>query len=454
MRKLWIIAWNDLQMTLQNKQHWFLLLALPVIIIYLVGLGAQAIARSVPTSIRIDILDRDDSAASNALVAALAEANETLLICPAYNVPSDACALTGASLSPALAQQRLADEVTFASITIPEGFGTALEAGNEVVLVFQPGVALAAPEIAFAAVQNVVTHMGGPIVAARLSTQLAESLGIETGLDFYAARRADAAASWGPVLSGSTELAEVPVEGPPPPVQVMAELTQPNEGQIMGAQLMENGFKLSTPSITAMFVMISILGMTQSLAEERMMGILRRVGMMPVNKAQLLGGKLLATYLMGVLQFGVLLVFGEWLGVDFGSSPLAAILVASVYVLAVTAMALALAALVRTPHQASAIATIAWVVLVPLGGGWWPLTFVPAWMQTLGHLSPVAWCLDALNTLVFYQGTLANVLQPVGVLLLFAAAFFVFGVRKLNYHRSRSDDVIQALPYFGAQRNG
>jgi len=435
MRKVWIIAWNDLQIALQDKQNWFLLLALPALIIYLVGLGAQGIAHVVPTSLRIDVLDRDGSAASNAFVAALAEANETLLICPAYNDPADACALAGDSLSSAWAQERLANEVTFATLIIPEGFEAALDEGDEVHLVFQSGAALAAPEIAFAALQNAVTQMGGPIVAARLSTQMAESLGIESGPDFYAARLADAEAAL----------------GPPPPVQVVAEATRPNVGQIMGAQLMENGFKLSTPSMAAMFVMISILGMTQSLAEERLMGVLRRVGMMPVSKAQLLGGKLLATYLMGLLQFGVLLAFGEALGVNFGSAPLATILAAMAYVLAVTALALALAALVRSPHQASAMATFAWVVLVPLGGGWWPLAFVPTWMQTVGHLSPVAWCLDALNTLVFYQGALADVLRPVSVLLLFAAAFFVFGVRKLDYQQARGSDDTKVLPYFGIQ---
>ena len=447
MHKVWIIAWHHLQMTFQNRRYWFLLLALPALVIYLVGLGAQGIARTFPTSLRIDVLDRDGSVASNAFVAALAEANETLLICPAYNDASDACALAGASLSPELAQKRLADEVTFVIITIPKGFATALappsspqklggkEGRDEVALVFQPGAALAAPGIAFVALQDVVTRMGGPIVAARLSTQMAESLGIETGPEFYAARRADAEASW----------------GPPPPVQVIVELTHTNQGQIMGAQLLENGFKLSTPSMAAMFVMISILGMTQSLAEERMMGVLRRVGMMPVSKTQLLGGKLLATYLMGLLQFAVLLAFGELLGVDFGSAPLAMILVAMAYVLAVTAMALALAALARTPNQASAMATSTCAILIPLGGGWWPLVFVPAWMQTLGHLSPVAWCLDALNALVFYQGTLADVLRPVGVLLAFAAAFFIFGVSKLDYQPSRDSDVTKILPYIGIQ---
>ena len=431
MRKVWVVAWNDLQMTLQSRQNWLLLLALPAVIMYLAGLGAKGVAQIIPTSVRIDVLDRDDSAASNALIAALAEDNESILVCPTHNDPGDACALAGASLSPSLARERLAGEVTFATLTIPEGFADALEQGDEVALVFESGAALAAPEIAFGAVQNAVTVMGGPIVAALLSTQTAESLGLETGPEFYAARLADAAASWGGT----------------PPVRVTAEFSQTEGEQVIGAQVLENGFKLSTPSITVMFVMVSILGMTQSLAEERMMGILRRMGMMPVSKAQLLGGKLLSAYLMGLLQFVILIVFGVLLGVRFGSAPLAVILVAGAYVLAITAMALALAALARTPQQASGIATFAYMVLAPLGGAWWPLTFVPAWMQAVGHISPVAWCLDALNALIFHKGTLLDVIGPVGVLLLFAAVFFVFGVSRFSYQQSTTKGVAGVLPY-------
>jgi ABC-2 type transport system permease protein len=441
MRKVWIIAWNDLQITLQGKQSWLLLVGIPVLVIYLVGVGAQGFAQSAQPVIRIDVLDRDDSAASKSFVAALGDTNDAFVLCPANQNSADICLLAGAALSPELAQERLTNEVTSALITIPEGFAAALEKGDKAILTFQPGAALAAPEIVFGAAQNVVTRMGAPIVAARLSTQLAQARGIETGPQFYTARLAEAQASW----------------GPPPPIQVKAAMTASNEKVNFDAQLLKNGFKLSTPSITVMFVMISILGMTASLAEERMAGILRRVGMMPVRKSQLLGGKLLATFLLGWVQFAVLVIFGEWLGVGLGSALLATLVVASAYVLAVTAMALALATLTRSPSQASAIATVAWVVLVPLGGAWWPLILVPPWMRTLGHLSPVAWCLDALNALIFYHGTWADVLLPSSVLVLFAAAFFIFGMRRLDYHQgdlsqpAGSSGRAQMPPHFGIQ---
>jgi ABC-2 type transport system permease protein len=96
------------------------------------------------------------------------------------------------------------------------------------------------------------------------------------------------------------------------------------------------------------------------------------------------------------------------------------------------------------------------MVLVPLGGGWWPLALVPEWMQVLGHLSPVAWCLDALNALIFYdRGFWTGVLQPVGVLLIFAAVCFVFGVqmlrRKPEYGYSKRGDIASVVPFFGAR---
>jgi ABC-2 type transport system permease protein len=384
--------------------------------------------------IRIDVLDRDGSITSKAFVLALAGINQAFVVCPAPQYPIDICLLGGAPLSLELAQGRLKSEITSALIIIPEGFAVTLEKGNQTTLTFQPGAGLVASAIVLGGVQNVATRIGGPIVAARLSTELVLTHGVEHEEVFYQERLAEAKASW-----------------EAPPIRVQIETTAPNEKLIFGAQLTKNGFKLSAPGITVMFVMISILGLTQSLAEDRMSGILHRMGMMPVSKAQFLSGKLLATFLVGWVQFALLAIFGELLEVGLGSAPLGTLVVASAYVLAITAMSLTLAVLVRTPSQASAIATVAWVVLVPLGGAWWPLILVPPWMRTLGHLSPVAWCLDALNALIFFQGGWLDVLLPTAVLVVFALIFFVFGVKALDYQSSSGDDHRWVPPHFGTR---
>ncbi len=417
MRKAWAVARNDLQIVLQSRQSWFFLLLVPALVIYLAGLGARAVAQDFVPVIRVDLLDDDRSPASQALALAVAEANPAFVLCPSYGAPPEACRLGGAALSPDLAATRLAAEIAAATITIPQGFAAALDEGRRVTLEFHPGPALIAPDMVLWALRAAVTGMAGPVIAAQMSTELVRSLGIATAAGFAAEQLAAAQAAW----------------GPPAPVRVTREMTGTSDKLALGAHVLSNGFQLSTPSVAAMFVMISILGLAQTLAEERLLGILRRIAALPVRRAEWLAGKLAATSLLGLTQLVILLGFGAALGVDFGKAPGAVLLVSAAYVLAVTALALALAALARSPQQASAFATAAWLVLTPLGGGWWPLAFVPAWLRTAGHLSPVAWYLDALNAIIFSGATWADVLAPTAALTLFAALCFGVGILSLDF---------------------
>ncbi|MBN2206026.1 MAG: ABC transporter permease [Candidatus Aminicenantes bacterium] len=403
LRTAGLVARHDLRLSLQGGRSALFFVGVPVLLILLVGLGARGFSERMQLEVRVDVVDRDASAASRAFAAALAAANEALVV--------------RAAPPPESAPEGPARDAPHALLTIPEGFAAALETGATTTVTFQSGAGLAAPAIAFAAVRTAATRLGGPYVAARLSADFAAAHDLEAGPEFFAERLAAARDAWSR-----------------PPVLVRTAKTGPNAKATFGAQWMENGFKLSVPSITVIFVMISILGMMQSLAEERAAGLLRRVGSLPVTNAMFLGGKLAATFLLGWAQFVVLIVFGEAFGVGLGGAPLAAAAVAAAYALAVTALALALSSVARTPGQASAVATAAWVVLTMLGGGWWPLIVVPPWMRTLGHISPVAWCLDALNALIIGRGSGTDVLLPAGALVLFAAAFFVIGVKALDLH--------------------
>ena len=116
--------------------------------------------------------------------------------------------------------------------------------------------------------------------------------------------------------------------------------------------------------------------------------------------------------------------WGDWLGV---------IVVVMVYTLAVTALGLALSVLVRSSGQAVGISLLATMILAPLGGAWWPLSLVPAWMRTIGQISPIYWSQQAFSQMIFYGAHLTDVLLPVGILLAFAAVFFGFGVTRFRY---------------------
>jgi ABC-2 type transport system permease protein len=54
-------------------------------------------------------------------------------------------------------------------------------------------------------------------------------------------------------------------------------------------------------------------------------------------------------------------------------------------------------------------------------------------MQRIGHLTPVAWVMDAFRDLLFYGGGLSAILPELGVLLGAAALLFAVGIWRFRY---------------------
>jgi ABC-2 type transport system permease protein len=103
------------------------------------------------------------------------------------------------------------------------------------------------------------------------------------------------------------------------------------------------------------------------------------------------------------------------------------------FTLAATALGLALATVVRTSAQAQGISLLMGLTLAPLGGAWWPLEIVPDFMRIIGHISPIAWAMDAFHELMWYDGTLVDILPMLGVLLGMAVVFFAWGALMFKY---------------------
>jgi ABC-2 type transport system permease protein len=88
----------------------------------------------------------------------------------------------------------------------------------------------------------------------------------------------------------------------------------------------------------------------------------------------------------------------------------------------------------RNENQISALTTLLGMTMGALGGAWWPLDIAPDFMQIVGHLTPVAWAMDAFRQLFFFGGGLPDVLLPVGVLLAAALLLFGIGIRAFKFN--------------------
>jgi ABC-type multidrug transport system permease subunit len=219
---------------------------------------------------------------------------------------------------------------------------------------------------------------------------------------------------------------------PKPPVSVAATNIVPSK--VRGDSTLAQGFSQSSLGFTLMFVMFIVFGGAQGILEERETGTLSRLLTTPITKAQLLTGKIAGLYMTGVLQAAILIVFGAFLfDVPWGQDPLPVILVVGSFILAATGLAIFLSAVTRTRGQMAAITNVLVISLAMLGGCFWQIEITPPFMQQLAQLTPTGWAMQGLIDIVVRNQGISQVYVPSMVLLGFAAAFFVAGLKFLKF---------------------
>ena len=199
-------------------------------------------------------------------------------------------------------------------------------------------------------------------------------------------------------------------------------------------RIIPEGASQSSPGFTIMFVLFGLFLGAGSLVEERRTWTLARILTTPTSRASLLLGKFLAYFLVGFIQFSILILYGQFvLGVDYGSSILGVATVGICFVLASVGLSTLLASLARTHGQAEAFAILLANILGMLGGSWWPLEIVPPALQTVARFTPVYWGVNGLHKLITYNQGLSSILVNLYVLLGFAAFSLLWGILLFRY---------------------
>lgn len=170
-----------------------------------------------------------------------------------------------------------------------------------------------------------------------------------------------------------------------------------------------------------------------SLVVERNRGTLPRLLVAPITCTQILAGKAGACFatslLLGLSLFGISWMLFEVRPHSLGLLALALLSVSIAFV----GLMMFLSVWGRTEQAAS---SIIWTVLLGmsmLGGGMVPRFFMPLSLQRLSDLSPVRWAILAMEGAVWRDFTLAQMVQPCGILLAIGLFCFVFGVAKFRW---------------------
>jgi ABC-2 type transport system permease protein len=412
MKNLWYIAKKDLLQILKDRNSLFFLLLVPLVLIVVVGFAFGNLFGNGSSQITITVAvnNQDSGEVGKAIVNALHVNTDKLKITVnQYNDPSQ------------VTDQVANNTNVNAGVVIPTGatdkFVAAAQTGvapKDLVQFYTlPSSNDARPTI----VQNIVSQV--------LSSQFAGISAVGQVKSVCHQPGNHCAQSSINTQTIAANVGQASATGGTAAVQALTA----------GKAVSINTFDQLVPGYAIFFALFGINTAAGTILQEKEDGTFRRLLIAPVNKYALLGGKLLAQFILTLAQLTFFFVVGYFaFHLNIGSLPaVIALLIGASF--AATGLGILLVSVVKTRRQLNAIVPLVVLVTSAIGGAWWPLFLEPAWMQQIAKIGLTAWAMEGLNGVMIYGKDFLQVAPDILGLLAYGIICFVIGTRLFRFQQ-------------------
>ncbi|OFZ60386.1 MAG: ABC transporter [Bacteroidetes bacterium RIFCSPHIGHO2_02_FULL_44_7] len=162
-------------------------------------------------------------------------------------------------------------------------------------------------------------------------------------------------------------------------------------------------------SIFAMFFMVISLG--GNIVKERLSGSFIRLQTIPASFSLVLISKMITYGCVALTQLTLIFALGKFVFPSLGlpalslpSNLLGLFVVSLLSALSAISFAMLVGTYAKTQEQANGFGAISIIILAAIGGIWVPSFVMPSYLQTIGQLSPLHWCLEGYYTLFLKGG--------------------------------------------------
>ncbi|MGE7864360.1 ABC transporter permease [Bacillus paramobilis] len=380
MKKVWALCWLELKQILIKPQSYILMFGMPIIFTLIFG---GLLGGSGNTKVNVSLVDEDGSVLSSKYYEDIKKSDLISIEKVTYKE----------------GKQKIENKKSSGIVIIPKDFQKSMLDGRIESIQFQASA----------------DFTGGTSVEQVLASVLKKmEIEVSAARDFEKKSNT----SWETMYKEIYTKVE--------PVSIQKESISHDDQKLNDVTGRAAGFSI-------LFVMIVMLSATGTILKARQLGVWSRLLGTPVSKVQILAGYILSFFLIGWIQFGVLMILTHSLfDVQWGNL-LGVIILVSVLLLAVIGLALLLASIVKTTEQQSALGNIVVISTCMIGGLYWPIEIEPAWMQTAANFVPQTWAMRGFTELIVRGGTLADIGGYIGILILFAGVFFVISLTRIRY---------------------
>ncbi|AJS60340.1 ABC transporter permease [Paenibacillus sp. IHBB 10380] len=178
---------------------------------------------------------------------------------------------------------------------------------------------------------------------------------------------------------------------------------------------------------TLMFMMGLVTSTVKMILDDRKHRTMARVFTAPVRSYEIALGNVLGSFFVGVLQILVILSLSRWvLKYNYEIPFFTHFLILASFMFVAMGIASAVAGLIRNPDQAGMLNSMIITPTCMLGGCFWPLSFMPDYMQKIANFIPQKWTIEAVERIAS-GGHLTDIWLPLSILGLMAIILLAIG---------------------------
>lgn len=213
----------------------------------------------------------------------------------------------------------------------------------------------------------------------------------------------------------------------------MSSLVKFDTEQVSGKEVKNPMASRIVGGYAIMFLLFAVSGSSASMFEERRSGVFARLLSSPVRPSHILWSRFMFGALLGLAQISALFLAGRlFFGLEIFAHLPALLAVAMAAAAACAAFGMLIAAVAPSQEAAQGLATFIVISMSAVGGAWFPITFMPSYIQAVSKCTIVYWSVEGFTDVLWAGRSLIEVLPKVGILAGIAAVVLAFSIWRFN----------------------
>ena len=199
-----------------------------------------------------------------------------------------------------------------------------------------------------------------------------------------------------------------------------------------------NGYAHSFAGMGVQFILFMGIEVGVGVLLARRLGLWKRLRAAPLSRSLLLtshiaSGAITALVLLAIIYAAAIGIFH----VRIDGSVAGFVGIAIAFALLTSSFGLLIAAIGKTPEATRGLAIFATLVMVMLGGAWVPSFVFPPWLQTASFVVPTRWAVDGLDAMTWRGLGFDAAIAPIAVLLAFSVLFASIAIWRFDWEEPR-----------------